>query len=196
MEMLRLYLRNTEESPTTAGFLQFEPSLTYRLIKHLILNYALAIVIQKIGDRHNNYAVHCTGRYRFMKFIYGFNHPWYQQIEYTDLRNKASYPETIHEMRKNNLSFRLSGENMKSQGGDFILEGKIKRQKMLATKGSDDLNMWRRVSRCLNDIIIITGNINTSLNIHETDGVRKISKEINSTEIAHPRVEILKTVPR
>ena len=51
---------------------------------------------------------------------------------------------------------------------------------MLATKGSDDQNMWRRVSRCLDDIIKITGNINTSLNIHETDGVRKIdlSKEI------------------
>ena len=182
MEMLRLYLHNTEESPTTAGFLQFEPSPTYRLIKHLILNYALAIVIQKIGDRRNNYAVHCAGRYRFMKFIYGFNHPWYQQIEYTDLRNKSSYPETIHEMRKNNLSFGLSGENMKSQGGDFILEGKIKRQKMLATKGSDDQNIRRRVSRCLNDYlnIKITGNINTSLNIHETDGVRKIdlSKEI------------------
>ena len=194
MEMLRLYLHSTEDPPSCSGFLQFEPSPTYRLIKHLILNYALAIVIQKIGDRHNNYAVHSAGRFRFMEFFYGFNHPWYQQIEYNDLKTKTTYPEPVYEMRKKNLSFGLSDENMKSQGGDFILEGKIKRQKMLATKGSDDQQMWRRVSRCLDDIINITNNVNASLNIHDTDGIRKtdLSKEITAWRLHIRESEYLK----
>ena len=180
MEMIQIYLHNAKEAPSVEGFLQFQPSNTYQMIKHLVLNYALAIVLQKIGDRHNNYAVHCAGRYRFMEFFYGFNHPWYQRIEYQDLKNKASYPKEVSDIRKLNLSYGISEAKAKKQGRDFVLEGKIKRQKMMASKGSDDVNMWQKISRCLDDVIEITGNINTELNLHDTDGVRKVdlSKEI------------------
>ena len=57
----------------------------------------------------------------------------------------------------------------------FILEGTIKRTKMLASKGNDDRSMWQKVTRGLGKIISITKIINVTLKIHVEDGERSIS---------------------
>ena len=50
MEMMQLYLCNSKPPYNVDNFMHFSPSNTYCLIWNLVFNYALAIVIQKIGD--------------------------------------------------------------------------------------------------------------------------------------------------
>ena len=55
-------------------------------------------------------------------------------------------------------------------GDNFILEGKMKRTKMLASKSNNGSSMWQKVSRIIN----ITKNINATLKIQDEDGERSI----------------------
>ena len=61
-----------------------------------------------------------------MDLFYGFNHPLYQEIEYRDLKNKAIYPEEVKQQRLKNLSYSLSKEPGRCQGGDLMLEQKVR----------------------------------------------------------------------
>ena len=110
-----------------------------------------------------------------MDLFFGFNHPIYQEIEYRDLRKKTvMHAEVLEECNKN-LTYSISEKEGKHLGGDFILEGKVRRQKMLASKGSDTEVMWRNVSRSLDGMINITKSVNNKLHIHELDGERVTS---------------------
>ena len=75
-----------EEQPTVDGFLKWNPNNTYHVVRQLVFTYALAIMINKLGDRNNNEIIQSASRYKFMELFYGFNHPIYQEIEYRDLR--------------------------------------------------------------------------------------------------------------
>ena len=49
----------------------------------------------------------------------------------------------------------------KSQGGDFVLEGKVKRQKLLAPKGSIKAETWRTLSRALDTFDEVYSNVSS-----------------------------------
>ena len=155
--------------------LSWNPNNTYHVVHQLVFNFALAIIITKTNDRHNDVKVDEAGRYKFMDLFFGFNHPIYQEIEYCDLRQKTVMPSEVLEQRNKNLTYTISEKEGKHQGGDFILEGKVRRQKMFAPKGSDTEIMLRNVSRSLDDIINITKSVNDKLHIHELDGERVTS---------------------
>ena len=87
----------------------------------------LAIIITKTGYRHNDVKVHEAGRYKFMDLFFGFNHPIYQEIEYRELSQKIVRPAENLEQRNKNLTYTISEKEGKHQGGDFILEGKVRR---------------------------------------------------------------------
>ena len=74
------------------------------------------------------------------------------------------------------MTYSQSLKEKKHQGADFILalSVKVKRQKMLASKGIDSEKMWRQVSRSLVDIIKINTSANRKLRIHEVDGDRHV----------------------
>ena len=72
------------------------------------------------------------------------------------------------------MTYSQSSKEKKHQGADFILENKVKRQKMLASKRIDSEKMWRQVSRSLVDIIKINASANRKLRIHEVDGDRHV----------------------
>ena len=59
------------------------------MVRQLVFTYALAIMINKLGDRNNNEKIQSAGRYKFMELFYGFNHPIYREIEFRDLRQKV-----------------------------------------------------------------------------------------------------------
>ena len=63
-------------------------------------------------------------------------------------------------------------QKKKHQGADFILENKVKCQKMLSSKGIDIEKMWQQVSRSLDDIIKINTSANQKLRIHKVGGDR------------------------
>lgn len=69
-----------------------------------------------------------------------------------DLKNRVSYLAEIKEIkayRDKHMSYSTSTLNNKSQGGDFILEGKVKRQKLIAPKGPIQGKTWQMLSRAL-----------------------------------------------
>ena len=65
------------------------------------------------------------------------------------------------------MIFTISEKEGKHQGDDFILEGKVQRQKILASKRSDTETMWQNVSCSLDDIINITKSVSDKLHIHD-----------------------------
>ena len=156
MEMVHMYKATLGDGdlPTAMGFLDWQAetaseSETFDFISQITLSVALAIYIQRVGDRNNDEEVSEAGRLKFMNMFYGFNHPIYREIEYNELRQKVCCPSPISELRKQNLTFSSSSSCPKAnhEGGDFKLENQIKKIKALAPKGKKDEEMWRRTIR-------------------------------------------------
>ena len=153
LQMVYEYVAQTDEEQSTVdGFLKWNPNKTYHVVCQLVFTYALAIMRNKLGYHNNNEKIQSAGRYKFMELFYGFNHPIYQEIEHRDLRQKVVMPTIVKKQRTENLTYTISKNPYKHQGGDIILEGKVRRQKMLASKGVNSEKMWREVARSLDDI--------------------------------------------
>ena len=136
-----------------------------QLIYQLVFNFALAIFTQKVGVRCNDKRMIDAGRYTFLPMFYAFNHPIYQFIEYTDLQNRSSYPNDIKNIVENNLSFNKSNLPHNHQGGDFCLEEKIKKHKMVAPKGPVSNETWKKISRGLDEIEKICNKLVNNLRL-------------------------------
>ena len=142
-------------------------SATLKLIIQLVLTSGLSIYAQRVGDRNNDYKTSEAGRFSFMDIFYSFHHPIYREIEYRDLRNKAIYPEEISAQLNKNLTFSSTTLSSKNQGGDFMLEQKIQRQKMLAPKGVVEKHTWQQISRSIDKIDEIHNNASNLMNISD-----------------------------
>ena len=59
----------------------------------------------------------------------------------------------------------------KSEGGDFKLENKVKRQKLLAPKGPITSEKWQTVNRALDDFDEVYGAISDLISIKDENGV-------------------------
>ena len=80
LELIHLYSKETEDNPNPLGFLEWQSktkSATLKLLIQMTLHFALGIYIQRIGDRNNDISISDAGRYYFLSFFYGFNHPYY-----------------------------------------------------------------------------------------------------------------------
>ena len=95
----------------------------------------LATYFFKVGVRNNDSKLINAACLKFDALFYVFNHPIYREVEYRDVRNRCLYPEEVRAVRDKNMSFNEGKNKGKSQCGDFILEGNVKRQKLLAPKG-------------------------------------------------------------
>ena len=128
------------------------------MLLELFLNFGLAAYCQRVGDRFNS--IHCSmaGRQKFSDLFYAFRHPLYQEVEYRELRSYVTFPEPVKEVRDRNVTFATSNLNDKCQGGDFLLEQKIRRQKMLCPKGNPDEKVWEQVSGAVDDVDEILEN--------------------------------------
>ena len=127
MELIRIYCAETDDTPTPYGFLEWQSTLEnpiLSLISELTLNIGLGIYVNRVGERNNDYRCSQAGRMKCIDMFYGFNHPIYREVEYSDLRNKVLYPEVVKELRKQNISFNEihSTQNTNHQSGNFKLE--------------------------------------------------------------------------
>ena len=162
---------------------------TCALMSQLIFNYALAIFVQKQGVRCNDVAMIKAGHNKFMPMFYGFNHPIYQELEYYDLANKVQYPKEIAALLDQNATFTANLE-YNHQGGDFSLENKIKRHKMVAPKGNVTNDMWKRVTRSIDSIENICKTTNRNLGFSEDDHYKDVNLH---EEIVHWRAVLRKS---
>ena len=75
----------------------------------------------------------------------------------------------MKELRDKNMSFSTTTLMGKSQGGDFVLEGKVKWQKLLAPKGSIKAETWRTLSRALDTFDEVYNNVSSKLKLPDPD---------------------------
>ena len=57
----------------------------------------------------------------------------------------------------------------KSQGGDFVLEGKVKQQKLLSPKGSIKVETWHILSRALDTFDEVYSSVSSKLKLEAFD---------------------------
>ena len=103
--------------------------------------------------------------------FYGFNHPIYREVEYSDLCNKVLYPEVVKELRKQNVSFCEinSTQNTNHQFGDFKLEERVKSMKMMAPKGSITAETWQHIARSHDKVNNIVDHAMDLLNFNDEE---------------------------
>ena len=179
LEFYSMYLKETEYSGSTnvQSFLAWadnNPNETFHLVFQLIFNFALAIYVMKVGVRCNNCEMIESGRLKFLPLFYGFRHPIYQELEYRELFNRASYPDSVLEFMNDNMAFSSSNLEKNHQGGDFCLETKIKRHKMIAPKGRITNATWRYLSRGLDELEKVYENAAQILKIDDGESYRDI----------------------
>ena len=73
-----------------------------------------------------------------------------------------------------NLTFSKSNLNHNHQGGNFVLEEKIERHKMIALKGSISKDTWKRISRSIDDIETIYVSVSKKLCLESDETYRDI----------------------
>ena len=66
----------------------------------------------------------------------------------------------------------------KSQGGDFVLEGKVKRQKLLAPKGSIKAETWRTLLRALDTFGEVYSNVSSKFKLRDPDMQQSVNLHI------------------
>ena len=171
------HCRSTCSPSSPTDFIEWAASNkneTFHLIFQLVFNYALAIFTQKIGIRCNDVQIINAGRYKFMPLFYGFRHPIYQDIEYHDLRMRVECPTEVKTLLDSNMVFDASSSGEHHQGGDFCLEGKIKRHKMVSPKGAVSKEMWKSISRGLDTIEKICDKVKCNLHLSDEESNREV----------------------
>ena len=68
------------------------------------------------------------------------------------------------------MSYSETKNSCKSQGGDFILEGKVKRQKLIAPKGPIKSHTWQTLSRALDVFDKVYDSVSLKLNLPDGEG--------------------------
>ena len=174
LELMRQYLAENKNNSQTSviGFLNWQQGhldANISLFSQLILTYVLAAYFYKIGVRHNDVELINASRMKFMDLFFAFNHPIYREVEYRDLKNRVSYPPDIRSLRDRNMSYSTSTLIGKSKGGDFMLEEKVKRQKLLAPKGPITSSTWRTISRSLDEFDEIYSAVSAFLHLKDPD---------------------------
>ena len=166
------------------GFLDWQTkvgkgSANFKFITQITFNVALAIYIQRIGDRNNDEEVSDSGRLKFINMFYGFNHPIYREVEYNELRQKVCFPTIISQLRKQNISFSNPNSDVKNnhEGGDFKLENQIKKIKSLTPKGKKDKEMWRRTVRSTPEVTKVLKHGKEMLKMSDLCLSRKVQSE-------------------
>ena len=173
-ELIKNYLRKEEQQEKSPqNFLMFladTQNPTIKLVGQLILNSALSIYLFKQGIRNNNDIVVTASRVKFMGLFFGFNHPYYREVLYRDMRNKVMYSDIISQIRSKYVSYSTSKLKFKSEGGDFKLESKVQRQKLLAPKGPTTSTKWQTINRALDEFDEVYGALSNILSMGDENG--------------------------
>ena len=84
-----------------------------------------------------------------------------------------------------NITFSATDITGKCQRGDFILEGKIKKQKNIAPKGAVTAKTWQKISCSIDWVGDIVENAKSELEIFDVPLIRNIlpTKEISEWRV-------------
>ena len=170
LELCILYLQEAESNESNAVCFLEIPTL----LCQLILNYTLAIYLFKIGVRCNNVKMVNVARFKFEDLFYAFKRPIYREVEYRDLRNRVLYYKKVRNFRDMNMTSREGSIKGKSQGGNFILEVKVQRQKLIAPKGAIKGETWKTLARYLDNFESMYLSVSSKLNLRDSEAPKSI----------------------
>ena len=176
-EFYSMYLKENKGEISGERFLNWadnNPNETVHLIFQLIFTFALAIYVVKFGVRCNNVEMIEAGRLKFLPLFYGFRHSYYQEVEYRELFNRVTYPQEVLKFVNDNMTFTSSELEKNHQGGDFCLENKIKRLKMIAPKGRISNSTWQTLCRGIDKIERVYENAAEILQIDDGEKHQEI----------------------
>ena len=105
----------------------------------------------------------------FLTCFFAFEHPIYREVEYNELRDRVVMPDAVRKARYRNHTFTEGTGEKSHQGGDFMLEQRVKRMRMISPKGAMSTEMWERVARNVDPVGKIVNTGMSLLNIHEND---------------------------
>ena len=63
----------------------------------------------------------------------------------------ALYTIEHRTLREKNMSYNTGSLPYKSQGGDFVLEGKVQWQKLITPKAAVKGETWKMLARCMDE---------------------------------------------
>ena len=109
--------------------------------------------------------------------FFAFKRPIYREVEYRELRNKILHPDSVKNLLDKNITLSTNETDSKCQGGDFMLQEKIKRQKELVPKGVVSSKTWQRVFHSIDKVEDIVDNAKTKLGISSLALARNILLE-------------------
>ena len=149
-ELLTTYIRDSMTSgtnPSSTNFYQYLHNCrnkNYRFMAEIIFTYLFALMIFRVGVRKNHQDVLLAGRLKFSPLFYCLNMPFYQQIDFRDLRIRTLLPDQLQSFWRATESFSVSGNAEKGEGGDFVLEGRNKATKQWIPMGLPNELRWKR----------------------------------------------------
>ncbi|XP_053402977.1 uncharacterized protein LOC128558141 [Mercenaria mercenaria] len=186
-EILTTYIKyctNERQTPSVTGLYQYisiSKDKNFRFLCDATFNIVLAVFVFRSGVRRNNSKFIMAGKSKFIKLFYGFNHTYYQEIVYRDLKTRTLAPQEVKEFLEKTESFSVSGHESKGEGGDFVLEAVNGKSKRWLPPGIPQHQHWLQVCRNLDLLDKIRENTfkETGMN-EESKGVyqRDIEKEI------------------
>ena len=179
-ELIQMNFNSTCSYLSVIGFLVWitnTENATLKIISQLILGYGLSIYNQRIGSCNDDIFISDAGGCKFFDLLYAFKHLIYKEVGYSELRNKVLYPNEIYNLLSENILFSSSNNSGKWQGGDFVLEGKVKQQQVMAPKEGVIAKKWQGVSQFLEKTETVVANKKSSHGIENETTTRKILLE-------------------
>ena len=98
--------------------------------------------------------------------------PFIVRLSTETSKNRVLYHEKVREFRDRNMSYKVG--SFKGKGGDFILEGKVQRQKLIAPKGAIKGETWLTLARCLDNFEDIYLSVSSKLNLHDSEAPKSL----------------------
>ena len=119
----------------------------YLFMKDMVFTYVFSLILFRAGIRRNNSEVILSSRTKFSSLFSGLNMTGYQEIDIRDITMQVLAPSAVTDHLNKNESYSMSVHPSKGEGGDFVLENKNRRIKMLIPSGVPSENRWLRVCR-------------------------------------------------
>ena len=115
----------------------------------------------------------------FLTYFSDLNTQFTEKWNTEELRNKVLYTQSIKEMldNNNNVKFSKTESMSKSQGRDFVLEDKIKKQKGVAPKGIVNSKTWQKISGLIDKLEYVIDNAKKNIGISNVNSERNILLE-------------------
>ena len=146
-ELLVPYIRQCLQQnikPSVSGYHQWLTKVknpNYIFLNKAIFHY-LFLFLFRAEVMRNNSVIMLAARTHFVSLFYGLNKISYQEIEFRDLKMRVLAPNDVTNFISTNDAFSVSGHPSKGAGGDFVLENKNKRMKLLIPTGLPTDTSW------------------------------------------------------